>query len=185
MKRFDRLKAIASLDAYQITNCQFPLKLIIFLLPDFRRIREEISKSGILWSIVWAGMIKRFIWFFLKNYAPRDTKVSCSNGFKMKKRVFIEMNLLPTVITNSFKIQNQTFEKHFHFLCWLYDREIYSFLEKSTRFIMKKVSETQVHSFHTHADIKAVFTFLKKHIQRMKTFMIKRHTKLSLVDPLS
>ena len=47
----------------------FLQKLIIFLLPDFRRIQEEVSKSGILWPIAWAGMIKRFIWFF-KNCAP-------------------------------------------------------------------------------------------------------------------
>ena len=52
---------------------------------------------------------------FFKNCASRGIKVSCSNGFKMKKGVFIEMNLLLTVITNSFQIQNQTFEKHFHF----------------------------------------------------------------------
>ena len=79
------------------------------------------------------------------------------------------MDLLPTVITNSFEIQNQTFEKHFHFsLHWLYDHEIYYFLETSARFIMKKVSETQVHSFHAHVDIKAVFTFLKKHIHEWK-----------------
>ena len=37
---FDRLEAVASLDAYQITNCQFLLKTYHFLLPDFRRIRE-------------------------------------------------------------------------------------------------------------------------------------------------
>ena len=35
--------------------------------------------------------------------------------FQNEKGVFIEMDLLPTVITNSFQIQNQTFEKHFHF----------------------------------------------------------------------
>ena len=41
---------------------------------------------------------------------------------------------------------------------------------------MTKVSETQVHSFHAHVDIKEVFTFQKAH-SRMKTFMIKRQTK--------
>ena len=35
-----------------------------FLLLDFWRIREEVSKSRILWPIAWAGVIKRFIWFF-------------------------------------------------------------------------------------------------------------------------
>ena len=39
-KGFGRLEAVISLDAYQITNCQFLLKTYHFLLPDFRRIRE-------------------------------------------------------------------------------------------------------------------------------------------------
>ena len=47
------------------------------------------------------------------------------------------MDLLPTVITNSFKIQNQIFERHFHFFL-LYDYEIYSFLEPSATFVMTK-----------------------------------------------
>ena len=37
---FDRLEAVASLDAYQITNYQFLSKIHRFSLPDFRRIRE-------------------------------------------------------------------------------------------------------------------------------------------------
>ena len=40
LKRFGRFKAVASLDAYQITNYQFLSKTHHFLLPDFRRIRE-------------------------------------------------------------------------------------------------------------------------------------------------
>ena len=52
MKRvFGKLGAVASLDAYQITKYQFPLKTHHFLLPDFRRIRERVSESGILWPI--------------------------------------------------------------------------------------------------------------------------------------
>ena len=99
------------------------------------------------------------------------------------KGVFIEMDLLPTVIINSFKIQNQTFERHFHFFSWLYDHEIYSFLETSARFIMTKVSETQVYSFHAHADIIRVSTFFKKHIHEWKHSWSKDKQKLSLVDP--
>ena len=87
LKRFGRFEAVASLDAYQITNYQFPSKTHHFLLPNFRRIWEEVSKSGILWPNAWAGMIKRFIWFF-KNCAPRGTKVSYSNGFKTKRSVY-------------------------------------------------------------------------------------------------
>ena len=45
---------------------------------------------------------------------------------------------------------------------------------------MTKVSKTQVHSFHAHVDIKAVFTFLKEHIQERK----HSQQKLPLVDPI-
>ena len=100
---------------------------------------------------------------------PLRAPTSLIQMVSKRKGVFIEMNLLLTVITNSFKIQNQTFEKHsfffiHFFLRQLYDYEIYSFLETSARLIMTKIFETQVHSFHAHADIKVVFTFLKKHI---------------------
>ena len=81
---------------------------------------------------------------------------------------FIKMNLLPTVITNSFQIQNQTFEKHFHFHFFanFMIMKFIPFLETLARFIMTKVSKTQVHSFHANADIKAKFTFFKKCIHK-------------------
>ena len=63
LKRFGRFETVASLDTYQITNYQF-YKNSSFLLPDFRRIRERVSKSGILGPIAWVGVIKRFIQFF-------------------------------------------------------------------------------------------------------------------------
>ena len=114
LKGFGRFKAVASLNAYQITNYQFPSKLIIFLLPDFQRIQEEVFKSGILWPIAWASVIKRFIWFF--KIVPLEAPRSFIQMVSKWKGVFIEMDLLPTVITNSFKIQNQTFEKLFFVL---------------------------------------------------------------------
>ena len=48
LKRFGRFEAVASLDAYQITNYQFSKKTHHFLLPDFRRIQEKVFKSRIL-----------------------------------------------------------------------------------------------------------------------------------------
>ena len=48
LKRFGRFEAVTHLVAYQITNYQFPSKTHHFLLPDFQRIRGEVSKSGIL-----------------------------------------------------------------------------------------------------------------------------------------
>ena len=50
---------------------------------------------------------------------------------------------------------------------------------------MTKVYETQVHSFHAHADIKVAFTFLKKHIHEWKHSWSKDKQELPLVDHLS
>ena len=47
---FDRLEAVASLDAYQITNCQFLSKIHHFcclISEEF----ERVSKLGVLWPI--------------------------------------------------------------------------------------------------------------------------------------
>ena len=71
------------------------------------------------------------------------------------------MDLLPTIITNSFKIQNQTFEQHFHFLLWLYDYEIYSFLETSTRFRMTKCLKHKSIYFMHMLTLKQGLHFLK------------------------
>ena len=82
-----------------------------------------------------------------------------------RKGVFIEMDLLPTLITNSFKIQNQTFEQYFHFHFLLYFMIMKLFLFRNISKIQNdKMFETQVHLFHAHANIKARFTFLNKHI---------------------
>ena len=146
-------------------------KLIIFLLLDFRRIRKEVSKSGILWSIAWADVIKRFIWFFkvVPFGAPRSLiqMVSKRNG------VFIEMDLLPIVITNSFKIQNQIFERHFHFF-WLYDHKIYSFLEPSAKFVMiKGIQNKFIHFMQILTSKQSLHfskgTFTNEHIHNQKT----------------
>ena len=45
-KGFGRFEAVTSLDAYQIIKHQI-LQKLIFSLPDFRRIREKISRLGI------------------------------------------------------------------------------------------------------------------------------------------
>ena len=120
-----------------------------------------------------------------QNCAPRVTKVSYSNGFKTKGSVCRDR-----FITNSnhqfFQDPKSNIWTTFSFfLSWFYDHEIYSFLETSARFIMTKVSKTQVNLWHAHADIKAVFTFLKKHIHEWKHSWSKEKQKLPLVDPLS
>ena len=135
----------------------FLQKLIIFLLPDFRRIQKEVSKSGIY------GQLPEQSWskgsFDFQKLCPSGHQGLLFKWFQNEKRVFIEMDLLPTIITNSFQIQNQTFEKHFHFLYWLYDHFIPFFLEVSAKIHNDKSVQNKVHLFHVNADIKAKFTF--------------------------
>ena len=69
---FGRLEALASLDAYQITNYQFLSKLIIFRCLIFEEFNKKVSKSGVSWPIAWKGVIKWFIRFF-QNHAPWGT----------------------------------------------------------------------------------------------------------------
>ena len=96
-------------------------------------------------------------------------------------------------ITNSnhqfFQDPKSNIWKTFSFSSFFFALTLWSWnlflLETSARFIMTKVSETQVHSFHAHADIKAVFTFLKKHIHEWKHSWSRDKQKLLLVDPLS
>ena len=53
--------------------------------------------------------------FDFSKIVPLETLRSLIQIVPEQKGMFIEMDILPTVITNSFKIQIQTFEQHFHF----------------------------------------------------------------------
>ena len=53
--------------------------------------------------------------FDFSKIVPLGVPRSLIQMVSKRQGMFIEMDLLPTVITNSFQIQNQTFEKHFHF----------------------------------------------------------------------
>ena len=66
---------------YQISN---PTKTYFFIVWFSKNSRKRVSKSGILWPVIWAGVIKRFIWFF-KNCAPRGTKVSFFKWFQNER----------------------------------------------------------------------------------------------------
>ena len=79
------------------------------------------------------------------------------------------MGSLPTVITNSFRIPVvPKFENIFtHFFAGFI-----LFLEASTKFMMTKISETQVPSFHAYADIKQCLHISKVHLE-MKELMNK------------
>ena len=116
-------------------------------------------------------MIKRFIWFF-KNCVLRGTKVSYSNDFKMKGSVYWD-----GFITHS---NNQFFQDpksniwttflFSFFFCsdFMIMKFIPFFLEVSAKIPIDKSVQNKVHLFHANADIKAVFTFLKKHIHKWK-----------------
>ena len=79
------------------------------------------------------------------------------------------MDLLPIVIANSFKIQNQTFGKHFHFLALtLWSWNLSFFLGSISKIHNDKSVQNEVHLFHANVDIKAMFTFLKKCIHKCK-----------------
>ena len=96
---FDRLEAIASLDAYRIINYQFLSKTHHFLLPDFQIIWEKVFKSGILWLITRAGMIKKFIRFFQK-LCPSGHQGFLFKWFQGENECLLG---LLTMTTNSFE----------------------------------------------------------------------------------
>ena len=83
-------QALSYSKSWRIPNYQISksYKNLSFFIAWFsKNSRKRVSKSGVLRSIAWASVIKRFIWFF-KNCAPRGNKVSYSNGFKMKGSVY-------------------------------------------------------------------------------------------------
>ena len=88
---------------------------------------------------------------------------------------------LPTMTTNSFENLFKNLET-FLFIIFSFSFALgfILFLEVSTKFMMTKISKTQVHSFHAHADIKQCLHISKVH-SRMKIFK----TKLPLVNLLS
>ena len=94
------------------------------------------------------------------------------------------MGSLPTVITNSFRIPVvQKFENIFtHIFSFYFALGFILFLEVSVKFMMKKISETQVPSFHAYVDIKQRLYISKVH---ENTHDQKTKKKLPLVDPLS
>ena len=173
------LKLLASLDAYQITKCQFFSKTRHFLLPDFRRIRESLQIRNLM-----ANCLRR-----------RDQMVysifskSCLSGHQgfqkisKWKKVFIKMDSLPTVITNSFRIPVvQKFENIFTHIFIFSCTRIYSLFISNNKIHDDKMRLKQVYSFHTNADIKVKFTFFKS---VWKHSWSKDKQKLPLVDPLS
>ena len=87
------------------------------------------------------------------------------------------------MITNSFKI---LITKNLETYC--IDFTITTFIlffRNISKIHNDKKGPKQVYSFHANADIKTVFTFLKKYIHEWKHSWSKDKQKLPLVDPLS
>ena len=154
--------------SWRIPNYQTskPYKNLSFLLPDFRRNREKEFLNQEFY-----GQLPEQAWskgsFDFSKIMPFGAPRSLIQMVSKWKGVFIEMDLLPTVMTNSFKIQNQTFEQHFYFLFFFCSdfmimKFIPFFLEVSAKILNDKSIQNKVHSFYANADIKAVFIFLKK-----------------------
>ena len=101
---------------YQISK---PTKTYHFLLLDFRRIWEKKSLNQEFYNQLSEQAWSEGSFDFLK-IVPLEAPRSLIQMVSKRKGVFIEMDLSPIVITNSFKIQNQTFQKHFHhfFIAW-------------------------------------------------------------------
>ena len=91
----------------------FLQNLIIFCCLIFKEFEKKFLNQEFY------GQLPKQAWskgsFDFSKIVPLGTPRSLIQMVSKWKEVFIEMNLLPTIITNSFKIQNQTFEKHFHF----------------------------------------------------------------------
>ena len=94
------LKLLASLDAYQITKCQFFYKNSSFFVAWFPKNSREFANQESY------GQLPEKAW----SKGLFDFSKSCPSGHQSFqqipkwKNVFIKMGLFPTVITNSFKI---------------------------------------------------------------------------------
>ena len=162
MKRvFGKLKAVASLDAYQITNCQFLSKTYHFLLPDFRRIRE-ISFYREFYGQMPEQVWSKGLFDFSKSCPSRHQDFQKISKWK---KVFIKTDCLLIMITNHFEIpvvQNLT--TFSFFFCIV----IYFLFKSINKIHDDKMCLKQVYSFHANANIKAKFTFFKKCIHKWK-----------------
>ena len=78
------------------------------------------------------------------------------------KEVFIRMDSLLTMITNSFKSPViQKLENIFYFFIFIFCTKAYSLFKNISKIKMTKISGTQIHLFHANADIKRMFTSFK------------------------
>ena len=154
---FGKLEAIASLDANQITNCQFFSKTYPFFVAWFSK--NSINK---FLNQEFYGQLPKKAWSKCLFDFPKSCPLGHQDFQKISKRkkVFIKKNWLLTMITNYFEIpviQNLETFSFFFALGFIL------FLEVSAKFMMTKISETQVPSFHAYADIKQCFHISKVH----------------------
>ena len=125
-RRFGRLEAIASLNAYQITKNQILQKFIFFVAWFSKNSRKSFWIRNFI--IHCLNRRDQRVDLIFQNRAPWGIKVFFIQKIPKWKKVFIKMDWLLTMITNSFKIPITKNLKTFfyHFLHWLYDHEVHS-----------------------------------------------------------
>ena len=126
-KSFGRLEAVASLDAYQITNYQFLQKLIIFVAWFSKNSRNKFLNQEFY------GQLPEQSW----SECLFDFSKSCPSGYQgfqkisKWKKVFVKTDWLLTMITNHFEIpiiQNlERFSFSFFFALTLWSRNLFPF----------------------------------------------------------
>ena len=127
---------------------------------------KNSTKSWNFMASCRAGVIRMFIWFSknVPHKAPTPFIQMVPRWNECLLR-WIHYQEWPPILSRS---RIKQLEYIFIFALNLWSRNLFLFLEISTKFKTTKMSETQVHSFHANADIKAKFTFLEKCIHRWK-----------------
>ena len=172
LKRFGRFEAIASLDAYQITNYQILQKFIFYYL-IFEEFTKEFLNQGFSHFLSRQARLKG-LFNFSKLY-PLGYQV-----FQMVpkwKEVSIEMDSFLTMVTNSFENPVIKAWKHFfyHFFALtLWSWHLFPFLEISTKFIMTKgVQNKFIHFMQMFTSKQSLHfsrsTFTNENIHKQKT----------------
>ena len=142
-------------------------KLIIFCCLIFEEFEQKFLNQEFNYQLPEQVWSKGSFDFF--KIVPLGAPRSLIQMDSKRKGVIIEMDLSPTVITNSFENLFKNSKTFFHFFCT--DFMIMTFIplcRNINKIRNDKRCSKQVYSFHANVDIKTRFTSLKKCIQKWK-----------------
>ena len=153
---------------YQISKPYKNISFFYCLISE--EFEKRASKSGVLWPIAWACVIKWFIRFFSKNCALRGTKVFLFKWFQGENECLLG---LPIMTTNSFENPiTKNLEIFFYHFCFfaltLWSQNLFPFLKMSTKFIMTKSIQNKFIHFMQMSISKQSLQSFKKCIHRWK-----------------